>query len=199
MKRKILTVVACLLCLVLAGCGILFICLYKSTIEGDYDTLRSEFSKESKLVNPEYEAIYPSELDIGRYGRYGLYVATNQDVNVGAEMGIVERNAVYNIFGRAKIIDYVISKNSIGSYLMTDESGNGQYLIFYSANVERVERALIKYKNSQEIEKIDDEINPNFPLRYVISELGTTEKSTKQIEYVRFYSDTEELVYEYKP
>ena len=81
---------------------------------------------------------------------------------------------------------------------MTDESGNGQLLIFYSANFQRIDRAEIMYKNAEKIE-FDEDINPNFPLRYVISGLGTTENSTKQIEYVAFYSDTNELVYEYKP
>lgn len=197
-KRKTLIAVVSVLCIFLTLCMAGLVTLYGSTVEGDYDSLRLEFTKESKLANPEYEDTYPSELDIGLYGRYGLYVATNQEPRECAEMGIVERNDIYNFFGRAKIIDYVISENSVGSYLMTDESGNGQYLIFYSANYQRIDRAEIKYKNEEAFE-IDEDINPNFPLRYVISNLGTTENSTKQIEYVYFYSDTNELVFEYKP
>lgn len=186
------------LCTFLTLCTVGLIDLYSSTVKGDYNSLRSEFAKESKLADPDYEDTYPSELDVGMYGRYGLYVATNQETQEGAEMGIVERNDIYNFFGRAKIIDYVVSENPVGTYLMTDESGNGQLLIFYSANFQRIDRAEIMYKNAEKIE-FDEDINPNFPLRYVISGLGTTENSTKQIEYVAFYSDTNELVYEYKP
>lgn len=199
-KKRVLIIVLSLLCaVILVGCVCIFN-MFSTTVKGDYDTLKAEFAmrsslKQSQLNNLEYEAIFPSELDAIDNGRYGLYVAVNEEVKNNAEMGIIRRTDIGNLFGRAWIIDYAVSENSVGSYLMTDESGNGQCLIFYSANYDRAE---IKYKNTEDIE-IDEDINPNFPLRYVISDLGTTENSTKQIEYVAFYSDADELVYEYKP
>lgn len=202
-KKTILIIGLSLLCIVILASSIGLFHMFSTTVKGDYDNLKVEFAaksslKQSQLINLEYEAIFPSALDAIDNGQYGLYVAVNEETKDRAEMGIIKRTNISDLFGRAWIVDYAVSENSVGSYLMTDESGNGQYLIFYSANYERIDRAEIKYKNAVDTE-IDKDINPNFPLRYVISGLGTTENSTKQIEYVVFYSDADEIVYEYKP
>lgn len=207
MKKKVFIVVAvCAAILLLCG-GIAVGHLFATTVRGDKETIVNTFQSMCTVQtetpedywdiweNSIYKDGFNEEAD---HPRYGLYIAVGDNVQEHAEMGIVRRSSFSDLFGRAKVLDYVVSENAIGSYLVTDESGNGQAMIFFSSNAARVSRAeavFLAENGETQTEMLS--INPNFPIHCILYGLGTIEKNTKQLQSVAFYAENGTLVYTY--
>lgn len=207
MKKRVLTAVAvCVAAILLCG-GITVGRVYATTVKGDKETLVSTFrsmrTAPSEMpadywdiwTNSIYKSGFSEEAD---HPRYGLYIAVGDSVRDQAEMGIVRRSSFGDLFGRAKVLEYVVSENAIGSYLVTDESGNGQSMIFFSSNAMRIscgEAVYLVENGERQTETLS--INPNFPIHCILYGLGTTEKNTKQLQSVSFYDEDGVLVYTY--
>lgn len=207
MKKKILCAVLIFMAIILLCGGSAVGHLFATTIRGNKDTIVNTFQsmRNAQSAMPEdywdiwensiYKDGFSEEVD---HPRYGLYIAVGNNVREHAEMGIVRRSSFSDLFGRAKVLDYVVSENAIGSYLVTDKSGNGQSMIFFSSNAARVSRAEAVFlaENSETQTEILS-INPNFPIHCILYGLGTTEKHTKQLQSVSFYAEDGTLVYTY--
>lgn len=207
MKKKVVFSVLCVTAVLLLCCGIAVGHLFATTVRGDKETIIQTFQsmRTAQTEPPEdYWDIWENSIfkdgfsdEVGT-PRYGLYVAVGENVQNHAEMGIVRRSAFTDLFGRAQILDYVVSENEIGSYLVTDETGNGQTMIFFSANAARVSRYEAVYLDGNgEMQTETESINPYFPIHCILYGLGTTEKNTKQLQSVSFYAEDGTLVYTY--
>ncbi len=205
MKRKILvSVLICLAVLLLCG-GIWLGHFYAITVPGNVDSLTAEFkTMRSDTDEPEYWDIWKDTLcaaEEAKAGtRYGLYIAVHENAKNHAELGIVKRTALGDLLGRAQILDYIVSEDSIGSYLMTDESGNGQAMILFGMNYEQVTRIEITYISTETGECTEDvQISGGFPIHYILRDLGTSERQTKQIVEISLYNAEDVPVYSYRP
>lgn len=207
MKKKILSVMLTFTAIVILCGGITVGHLLSTTVRGDKETVTNTFqsmrSAQSEMPEDYWDiwknSIYKDGFsDEADHPRYGLYIAVGDRVRDRAEMGIVRRSSFSDLFGRAKVLDYVVSENAIGSYLVTDESGNGQSMIFFSSNAERVCRGeAVYFAENGEMQTETLSINPNFPIHCILYGLGTTEKNTKHLQSVAFYAEDGTLVYTY--
>lgn len=207
MKKKILIAVASVAAAAVLCGGIAAGYIFKTTVRGDKETIVQTFQsmRAAQTEPPEdywdiwknsiYKAGFNDERDLPRYG---LYIAVGENAQSRAELGLVRRSAVTDLFGRAEILDYAVSENEIGSYLVTDETGNGQTMIFFSANAAHVCRYEAVYLDADgEVWTETDTINPYNPIHCILYGLGTTEKSTKLLQSVAFYAEDGTLVYTY--